>query len=155
MGEVVIISAVMALAKIVETVSSGVEGASSAASLFKGIDQILHAQRAVEEDGGELSLEDAAELVIIQKRTQERISRLRTRVDHRFGNGTWAEVTALRNDRLASRAAAVEAEKERIADRKASVIKVAKEILTFLVLAIVLAGVAWTIWRLKCRGGAC
>ena len=155
MGEVVIISAVMALAKIVETVSSGVEGASSAASLFKGIDQILHAQRAVEEDGGELSLEDAAELVIIQKRTQERLSRLRTRVDHRFGAGTWAEVTALRNDRLASRAAAVEAEKERIADRKASVIKVLKEILTFLALALILTGLAWAIWRLKCREGAC
>ena len=93
--------------------------------------------------------------MIIKKRTQERLSRLRTRVDHRFGNGTWAEVTALRNDRLASRAAAVEAEKERIADRKASVIKVAKEILTFLVLALVLAGVAWVIWRLKCREGAC
>ena len=44
------ISAVMALAKVVDVVAQGVDGASSAKNLFKGIDRIIHAKERADED---------------------------------------------------------------------------------------------------------
>ena len=157
MGDIVIISAVAALAKIIETVSTASETASSVGSLFKGIDQILHAQDAVAADTSEeMSVTAAAEQVIQAKKTAESLSILAARINRRWGPNTWEEILSLRAGRIKARAAAVEAEKERIADRKASIKKVFLEITKFLAMAVILGLGAWAIWRIaSCREGAC
>ena len=80
------VSAVMALAKIVDVVSQGVDSANSAKNLFKGVDSIIRAREKADQDqdNEDLSVEAVAEAVLIRKKTEEKLSRLATKIDIRW-----------------------------------------------------------------------
>jgi hypothetical protein len=144
------ISAVMALAKIVDAVTQGVDAGATAKSLFKGVDSIIRAQERAnqDQDNEDLSVEAVAEAVLIRKKTEEKLSRLATKIDIRWGPNTWAKLDA--RDQAIERRATQRRERADLA------VKTLKEIGAVLIILMCLGGAAWILYRLKtCQAGAC
>jgi hypothetical protein len=151
------ISAVMALAKIVDVVTQGVDGASSAKNLFKGVDRIIRAREKADEDqdNEDLSVEAIAEAVLIRKKTEEKLSRLATKIDIRWGPGTWASILAARQSKITVRDAAIQRRVDQKRETHETIIKALKEIAAVFVILSVLGLAVWTLWTLKCKDGTC
>ena len=151
------ISAVMALAKVVDVVAQGVDGASSAKNLFKGVDRIIRARERADQDqeNEDLSVEAVAEAVLIRKKTEEKLSRLATKIDIRWGPGTWESILAARQSKITVRDEAIERRVNQKKEAHEMTVKAIKEIGAVLVILSVLALAVWTLWTLKCKAGAC
>ena len=151
------VSAVMALAKIVDVVSQGVDGASTAKNLFKGVDSIIRAREKADEDqdNEDLSVEAVAEAVLIRKKTEEKLSRLATKIDIRWGPGTWESILAARQSKITVRDAAIQRRVDQKRETHETVIKALKEIAAVFVILSVLGLAVWTLWTLKCKDGTC
>jgi hypothetical protein len=151
------ISAVMALAKIVDAVTQGVDAGATAKSLFKGVDSIIRAQEQAnqDQDNEDLSVEAVAEAVLIRKKTEEKLSRLATKIDIRWGPNTWASILEARQAKLDARDQAIERRATQRRERADLAVKTLKEIGAVLIILMCLGGAAWILYRLKCTAGAC
>jgi hypothetical protein len=151
------ISAVMALAKVVDVVAQGVDGASSAKNLFKGIDSIIHAKERADEDqdNEDLSVEAVAEAVLIRKKTEEKLSRLATKIDIRWGPGTWDSILAARQRKITVRDAAIQRRVDQKRETHDTIVKALKELGAIIVILSVLGLAVYTVWTLKCKAGTC
>jgi hypothetical protein len=151
------ISAVMALAKVVDVVAQGVDGANSAKSLFRGVDSIIRARERADQDqeNEDLSVEAVAEAVLIRKKTEEKLSRLATKIDIRWGPGTWDSILAARQSKITVRDAAIQRRVDQKRETHETVIKALKEIAAVFVILSVLGLAVWTLWTLKCKDGTC
>ena len=151
------VSAVMALAKIVDVVSQGVDGASTAKNLFKGVDSIIRARERADQDqdNEDLSVEAVAEAVLIRKKTEEKLSRLATKIDIRWGPGTWESILASRQTKITARDAAIQRRADSKKETHDTIVKALKEIAAVFVILSVLGLAVWTLWTLKCKAGTC
>lgn len=114
--------------KTVELVSSAVDTAENATSLYTGLDKLFHVRdqvdRAVakqkpkkpksklqsffnsttqEDEDDDLSVGNVAAMVIEKKRLDRQILNLSIRIDNRLGRGTWEEILNTRETLLAER----------------------------------------------------
>ena len=160
------ISAVMMVKSAIEGISAALETTKDISGLYKGIDALFHGRDAMGKEGDadeeDLSVEAIAKGVLLRKALDRKIYNLGIRIDNKFGRGTWDEIVATREERVKARderlkvqKAQHEIEREKQEARRETVLKVLKELGIFLALALILTGVAWAIWRLKCREGAC
>ena len=121
--------AVFAVAKkTIEVVSSAVDTAENATSLYSGLDKLFRVKDQVErevtkkkpakprsklhalftkvtkEDGDDdLSVGAVAAMVLEQKKLDRKIENLGIRIDNKFGEGTWSEILETREKMLAER----------------------------------------------------
>ena len=160
------ISAVMMVKSAIEGISAALETTKDISGLYKGIDALFHGRDAMGKEGEvedeDLSVEAIAKGVLLRKALDRKILNLGIRIDNKFGRGTWDEIVATREERVKARDEKLKVQKARQAvekeeqeERRQTILKVLKEIGIFLALALILTGVAWAIWRLKCREGTC
>ena len=151
------ISAVMALAKIVDAVTQGVDAGATDKSLFKGVDSIIRAQERAnqDQDNEDLSVEAVAEAVLIRKKTEEKLSRLATKIDIGWGPNTWASILEARQNKITARDAAIQRRVDHKKETHAAIVKVLKELGAIIVIVSVLGLGVWTLWTLKCKAGTC
>tara|TARA_R110000824_G_scaffold64402_6_gene168310 strand:+ start:35677 stop:36177 length:501 start_codon:yes stop_codon:yes gene_type:complete len=160
------ISAVMMVKSAIEGISAALETTKDISGLYKGIDALFHGRDAMGKEGDadeeDLSVEAIAKGVLLRKALDRKILNLGIRIDNKFGRGTWDEIVATREERVKARDEKLKVQKARQAvekeeqeERRQTILKVLKEIGIFLALALILTGVAWAIWRLKCREGTC
>ena len=151
------ISAVMAFAKVVDVVSQGLDGANSAKNLFKGVDSIIRAKEKADQDqdNEDLSVEAVAEAVLVRKKTEEKLSRLATKIDIRWGPGTWDSIISSRQTKITARDAAIQRRVDQKRETHETIVKALKEIAAVFVILSVLGLAVWTLWTLKCKSGTC
>ena len=121
--------AVFALAKkTIDVVSSAVDTAESATSLYQGLDKLFHVKDQVarevkkqqpkkpksklhnifnkvtkEDTEDDLSVGSVAAMVLEQKKLDRKILNLGIRIDNKFGEGTWDEILETREKMIAER----------------------------------------------------
>ena len=164
--------AIFALAKkTVELVSSAVDTAENATSLYQGLDKLFHVRDQVdkevakrkpkkpksklraffnattqEDEDDDLSVGNVAAMVIEKKRLDRQILNLSIRIDNRLGMGTWDEILQTRETLLAERKdkalLAKKAAKQKQLEEKESWEKVTYYLMEFLKLIFIL-GAAW------------
>ena len=121
--------AIFALAKkTIDLVSTAVDTAESAGSLYHGLDKLFHVKDQVakhvnkkpekaksklrhffnktthEDEDDELSVGSVAAMVLEQKKLDRQILNLSIRIDNKFGTGTWDEILKTREKLLEERA---------------------------------------------------
>jgi hypothetical protein len=134
--------AIFALAKkTVELVSSAVDTAENATSLYQGLDRLFHVKDQVskhinkkpkksksklrsffnqttqEDEEDELSVGSVAAMVLEQKKLDRKILNLSIKIDNKFGTGTWDEIISTR-ERLLKERAEKDKEQKKSAKRK-------------------------------------
>ena len=151
------ITAAAFLIKAVEAVSQAADAGGSAQSLFKGIDSIIRARESADQDqeNEDLSVEAVAEAVLIRKKTEEKLSRLATKIDIRWGPGTWESILASRQTKITARDAAIQRRADSKKETHDTIVKALKEIAAVFVILSVLGLAVWTLWTLKCKAGTC
>ena len=151
------ISAAAFLIKAVEAVSQAADAGGSAQSLFKGIDSIIRARERADQDqeNQDVSVEAVAQGVIQRKQAEEKLSRLATKIDIRWGPGTWDSILTSRQSKITARDAAIQRRADRKQETHDMIIKALKEIAAVLVILSVLGLAVWTLWTLKCKAGTC
>ena len=131
--------AVFALAKkTIDVVSSAVDTAESATSLYQGLDKLFHVKdqvarevnkqqpkkpksklhnifnRVTKEDADDdLSVGSVAAMVLEQKKLDRKILNLGIRIDNKFGEGTWDEIIQTREKMVAERKAKAKRKKQK------------------------------------------
>jgi hypothetical protein len=145
------------LLKAVEAVSQAAEAGGGAQSLFKGIDNIIRAKAKADVDQSDQSLtvESVASEVLLRRKAAMAESRLATRVDALWGEGTWTSILEARQAKLDARDQAIERRATQRRERQELIARTLKEIGAVLIILMCLGGAAWILYRLKCTAGAC
>ena len=151
------ITAAAFLIKAVEAVSQAADAGGSAQSLFKGIDSIIRARERADQDqeNEDLSVEAVAQGVLQRKQAEEKLSRLATKIDIRWGPGTWDSILTSRQSKIAARDAAIQRRLDLKKETHDASVKWLKELGASIVIVSVLALGVWTLWTLKCKTGTC
>ena len=151
------ITAAAFLLKAVEAVSQAADAGGSVQSLFKGVDRIIRAREKADDDQSneDLSVEAVAEAVLIRKKTEEKLSRLATKIDIRWGPNTWSSILEARENKIKARDAAIQRRLDQKKETHERIVKWLKELGAIIVIVLALALGVWTLWTLKCKTGTC